>query len=78
MVILASPLLFFKSTRSRNGSVQVGSSDETPVPENDELELDLATGRITQEDYEAMIAKAKPLTHLVKGAEGSDGSFPEG
>ena len=78
VVILASPLLFFKGTVTRNGSAYIDNKDETPIPECGELELDLASGRITQEDYEAMTAKAKPLACLAEGVEGNDGSLPEG
>ena len=79
VVILASPLLFFKGTMTRNGSAYIDNKDETPpIPECGELELDLASGRITQEDYEAMTAKAKPLACLAEGVEGNDGSLPEG
>jgi len=74
VVILASPLLF-SSGAVRNGSASGGNSDDRSDrrdQEENELELDLASGRLAREDYEAMTGRK------AKGAERDDGNLPEG
>ena len=56
MVILASPLLS-SSDAVRSGSDSGRSDDGRPDWEDSELELDLASGRLAQEDYEAMTGR---------------------
>ena len=61
VVILASPLLLSKNTVSRNGpnswSGYVGAPEGKPAWEDGGLELDLASGRLTVEDYESMTGR---------------------
>ena len=74
VVILASPLLS-SSDAVRNGSAGGGNNDgrsDRRDQEENELELDLASGRLALEDYEAMTGRK------AKRAEGDDGIFPEG
>lgn len=80
MVILASPLLSSPDA-ARNGSDNGRNHDSKPGwpdPEDSELELDLASGRLTEEDYETMTGrKAKIVTQPSQRAEDDDGNLPE-
>ena len=78
VVILASPLLSSREA-VRNGS-DSGPGDNSRLDwEDNELELDLASGRLAEEDYEAMTGrKVKSTARPVERAEGNDGRLPEG
>lgn len=79
IVILAAPVLLFKETRNKNGSGRRGMSDNGPALEDDELQLDLASGRLTREDYEIMSRrKSETLSGLYNSAGGDHGNLPEG
>ena len=54
VVILATPLLLSKDAVNRQDTDSGHIYDSKPDWENDELELDLAAGRLAREDYEAM------------------------
>jgi hypothetical protein len=78
VVILASPLLSSSDT-VRNRSDSGRSHNGRQNPEDNELELDLASGRLALEDYEAMTGiKADPESETVEGTKGNDGSLSEG
>ena len=75
VVILASPLLS-SSDAVRNRSDSGRSHNGWQDPEDNELELDLASGRLAREDYEAMTGiKANPESETVEGALEDDGSL---
>ena len=77
VVVLASPLL---STREfvKGGSDKSPGVNGRPQWEDNELELDLVSGRLSREDFEAMTGrKAGPGTRQVEHAKGDDGYFPE-
>jgi hypothetical protein len=77
-VILASPLLSSRDA-VRSGSDNGSGDDSRSAFEDNELELDLASGRLAPEDYEAMTGrKMKPISQPAENAEGDDGSLPEG
>jgi len=77
-VILASPLLT-TSVTVRNGSDSEHGYDGKPDWDDDELELDLASGRLAREDYDVMTGqRAKHEAEPAESAEGDDGSLPEG
>jgi len=82
MVILASPLLSSSAavrSVSDNGKNHDGRQDLPEYSEDNELELDLASGRLTEEDYEIMTGrKAKSAAQPAQRAEEDDGSLPEG
>ena len=76
-VILASPLLSSPDA-VRNGSDSGRRHDarlDRPDYEDNELELDLASGRLAREDYEAMTGRK---AQTVERAKGNDGSLSEG
>ncbi len=78
-VILASPLLS-SSDASRKVS-DSGRSDDGwpnwPDWEDNELKLDLASGRLTEEDFEAMTGrKSKRVSQSDERAEEADGILP--
>ncbi len=74
VVILASPLLS-SSDAVRNGSASGRSQNGREDPEDNELELDLASGRLAREDYEAMTGRK---AQTVERAKGNDGSLSSG
>lgn len=78
-VILASPLLSSPDAArnwSGNGSNHDGRPG-WPDPEDSELELDLVSGRLTEEDYETMTGrKAKSISH--ERIEENDENLPAG
>jgi hypothetical protein len=79
VVILASPLLLSEDTVKGQGSDAGDSNDTKPDWEDNELEIDLASGRLAREDYNAMTyQKAKLATGTAEGVEGDDGCLPEG
>ena len=79
VVILASPLLSSPDA-ARNGPDSGRSHDGRPGwpdQEDNELILDLASGRLTEEDFEAMTGrKSKLVSQSDERAEGDDGNFP--
>lgn len=78
-VILASPLLLSKGTVNRNGSYDERHGDGRPAWEDNELRLDLASGRLTEEDFEAMTGrKSKLVSQPDERAGGDDGNLPQG
>ncbi len=81
MVILASPLLS-SPYAARNGPDNGNNNDSRPGwpdPEDNELELDLVSGRLTEEDYEVMTGrKAQFAAQPAQRAEEDDGNLPEG
>ena len=78
IVILASPLLS-SSGAVRNGSASGRSHNGRQDPEDSELELDLASGRLAREDYEAMTdQKVKLVSETVESALEEDGSLSQG
>ncbi|MDF1527033.1 MAG: hypothetical protein RRA15_08670 [bacterium] len=75
VVILASPLLSSPDA-VRNGSASGRSYNGRQDPEDNELELDLASGRLAREDYEAMTGqKAGLISETVEGALEGDGNL---
>lgn len=79
IVILAAPILLFKEAHDRNGSGRADMSDSGPVMEDDELQLDLASGRLTREDYEIMSGRKYETAVGSDGsAKGDHGNLPEG
>jgi hypothetical protein len=79
-VILASPLLsstVVVRNGSGNGRSRSGRPDR-PDPEDSALELDLASGRLTREDYEVMTGLTTRPDETVEGNKGTDGSLSEG
>jgi hypothetical protein len=76
-VILASPLLS-ASAAARNGSDSGRGSDSKPDWDDDELELDLALGRLARDDYDILTGrKANHAAGPAESVKGDDGSFPE-
>ena len=75
VVILASPLL--SSTDAvRNGSASRPSHSGRQGPEDNELELDLVSGRLAREDYEAMTGqKARLVPETVENDLEDHGSL---
>ena len=57
IVILAAPILLSRETPDGNGPDRTDISDKGPVLEDDELELDLVSGRLSSEDYEIMAGR---------------------
>ena len=78
IVILAAPILLSRETLDRNGSVNPDVSKSRPIMEDDELELDLASGRLAREDYEVMSGQGSEAVKPDSGAGGDHGNFPEG
>jgi hypothetical protein len=79
VVILTSPLLLSKDVVSRQGSDKGYSNDGKQDWEDSELDLDLASGRLAQEDYDVMTGQeTRPAVEPTERAERDDGNFPEG
>ncbi len=75
VVILASPLLS-SSDAVRNRSASGRSHNSRQDPEDNELELDVASGRLAREDYEAMTGqKTRLVSETAEGALEDDGSL---
>jgi hypothetical protein len=78
-VILASPLLSSPDA-ARNWSGNGSNHDGRlgwPDREESDLILDLASGRLTAEDFEAMTGrKANSVTQPTQSAEEDDGNLP--
>ena len=78
-VILASPLLLSEDTVKRQGSDRGKNYDTKPDREDNELELDLASGRLAREDFEAMTGQeARLANEPAEDEDGDDGYLPEG
>ena len=54
IVVLAAPLLFAREGAGRSSNYSSISRPGDQVLQDDELELDLASGRLAREDYEEM------------------------
>lgn len=78
IVILAAPVLLSGEPQGRNGSGSSEKDDNFPVLKDDELELDLACGRVAREDYEDMSERRVNATVPDGGARGNHGSASEG
>jgi hypothetical protein len=77
IVTLAAPLLLSRGERIRNGSGSAGSGDVRSGAADDELELDLALGRLAREDYEALCGRKLSRTGPDDGAGGEHGNISE-
>ena len=77
VVILASPLLSSRDI-GKNGSDSERGGNDRPHWENGDLKLDLASGRLSREDFETMTGRriGSP-TELMAREEGEDGNLPE-
>lgn len=76
VVILASPILFPSDTvKSRTRK-----AEDVGRPGDDDLKLDLASGRLDMEDFEAMtgLKAAGPVPGGAGQEGGDDGFVPEG
>ena len=78
IVILAAPILLSKETLDRNGYSSPDAGKSSPVMEDNELELDLASGRLAREDYEAISGHKSEAEEPDSGAREDHGNFPEG
>jgi hypothetical protein len=79
VVILASPLLLSEDTVKGRGSDREKSYDTEPDWEDNELELDLASGRLAREDFEAMTGQeARLANEPAEKEDGDDGYLSEG
>jgi hypothetical protein len=78
IVILASPVLLYREGVERNGEDTADNDESKTDPEDEELELDLASGRITLEDYEVMSGrKTGPIAEPDDKVKGDHGNLPE-
>ena len=79
VVILSSPFLSSRGAlTSQSGR---GNNDDGALYwEDNELELDLATGRLTREDYEEMTAERnnRPAIKPYERGEEDNGNLPQG
>lgn len=78
IVILASPVLLYREGVDRNGAGAADNDESKPDLEDEELELDLASGRITLEDYEVMSGRRTgPIAEPDVKVKGDHGNLPE-
>ena len=78
IVILAAPLVLTREAPDRTGAESVSANDTGFVPEEDELELDLALERFSQDDFEIVRGRKLNTASPDNNAREGHGNIPEG